>query len=174
MSRGYRVTWETASRTVRASDKLEIPVSLLEIMPAGEMLDLLRGELEADGWKRQRDGAMTIEVSEGATARLSPDGKTITLTLAGEKMVQGGGRSAEAAGAKAEEAAVGASKALEEKIGKALARLEPGVRERLQGAVQRTYVQALRRKAATLGEIESITTGTDADGTEEIVIKVRA
>jgi hypothetical protein len=58
-------------------------------------------------------------------------------------------------------------------VGERLARVEPDLRAALEAAVQRVYVEALKRKAASFGAVESCSESTDADGTHEVRIVVR-
>jgi hypothetical protein len=173
MSRGYRITWVAASRTVTTEDCVKISVSLLEILPGGEMLDLLRDELARDGWTRQDDGAMTTTVGE-AEVRLEPDGKTLTLRRETTQTVNVQGTSADDAAKRAADAAESATRIERGAIEAALTAAEPDVRARLNEAVQRVYLEALRKKAATLGQIESVRESTSPDGEYEVTIKVRA
>ena len=61
------------------------------------------------------------------------------------------------------------SRAAAEQLGAA----EADIRAALQAALQKVYVEALQRKAASLGQIESVHEGRGADGELELTIKVR-
>jgi hypothetical protein len=172
MSRGYRVTWVRTTRTVTASDRLELKLSLLEILPEDEMKELLRAELARDGWQTTPNGRTSTEM-DGTHVELAPDGKSVTVEAKGTRTVDGGGVTAQAAAAAAEQATPSAQNKLQKEITGRLARLEPDLRARVEQAVQRVYVEALKRKAATLGQVESLRETTLEDGTQEVTIKVR-
>jgi hypothetical protein len=171
MSRAYRVKWETASRTVRASDRLRVSLQLLGILDEAEMIALLRAELARDGWQEVDD---TVELElEGARVRLEPDGKAVTVELDAERTVSARADTKAAAAEKVREAADRAHDAVAEDATRRLTRLEPELRARLGEAVQRVYVEALQRKATQLGAVESVQESTSADGEYELVIKVK-
>lgn len=172
MSRGYQVTWETVTGAVTSGDTMHIKLSVLGVLSSDEMCGLLRDELARDGWTEAPDGTMTLEVGD-ATARVPPDGSEIAVTLTRTTQVQSGGVSRQAA----EEALAGAKARTEEALraesAKRLMKLEPDLRQRVNEALQRVYLEALRKKAASMGEIESVVEGLDADGAMEVTIKVR-
>jgi hypothetical protein len=166
MSRGYRLSWnQTATAIAKATDRTELGVALLGLLPEAEMQERLRAELESVGWKRQKDGSLTRSFGE-ATATLSPDAASIHLEISKERSQ----RVAQAVVAGATEAL---QKRLEKDLAVELTAQEGEMRAEVDAAVQRTYAGALKEKAARLGAIESVTEGRSADGDEEIVIKVR-
>lgn len=173
MSRGYRVVWETASRTVTASDHLKISVSLLGILPEEEMVELLREELSQDGWSREKDGAMERRKG-GVRARLEPEGKEISITAEEQERVSARSSSRDAAERTADKLAEQAEASLKERVTRTLTQAEPDIRARLGEAVQRVYVRALKKKAASLGQIESMKEENHPDGEFEMVIKIKA
>jgi hypothetical protein len=172
MSRGYRIQWATASRTVKSSDQITLQVGFLGILPEAEMRGLLRDELERDGWKGRSGGALATEI-DGIAVELDADGKTVTARAAGERVVEGRAETAAAAEQRAEGRVGQAERALTRELGQRLARAEPDLRAALEAAVQRVYVEALKRKAASFGAVESCSESTDADGTHEVRIVVR-
>jgi hypothetical protein len=167
MSRGYRISWgnQSATAVAKATDRTELGVALLGLLPEAEMQERLRAELESAGWKRQKDGSLTRSFGE-ATATLSPDATSIHLEISKETSR----RVAPAAVAGTTEAL---QKRLEKDLVLELTAQEGEMRAEVDAAVQRTYAGALKEKAARLGAIESVTEGRSADGNEEIVIKVR-
>ena len=50
---------------------------------------------------------------------------------------------------------------------------KPRVEEISAGGLQKVYVEALQRKAASLGQVESVHEGRGDDGELELTIKVR-
>lgn len=177
MSRGYRVrlpqpTWRDATTRVTSSDAMALDVGLLEILPEAAMVALLRERLAADGWSTAPDGAMTRSFGE-VEVELAADGRTITarVSVARELKVRASSEAEAAARlARATHSAEGTlSRVAAERLGAA----EADIRAALQGALQKVYVEALQRKAASLGQIESVHEGHGADGELELTIKVR-
>ncbi len=172
MSRGYVVNWVTVRNTVNAGDKVEIAVELLGIIAEGDMCALLRDELEQDGWKRQADGSMVLE-KDGVRAELDAEAKKVTVTLAKQREVLARGVSADDAKKALDNASTAAEEQLKKELVKELTRVEGDVREGVDKAIQRVYVQSLKKKAASLGTIEGIQESRREDGEYEITIRVR-
>lgn len=177
MSRGYRVVVEplsTANKHVSASDELCVDVSLLPILPPEEMHDILKAELEKDGWKQTADGGREKTIRPGLKATLAADGSTVTISMTAERDVGGSGRTEADAKAAAQKNAEAAAAAVKREATTALASAEADVRAALEKAIQKVYIDALEKKAKSMGQVESIERGTSADGSMEITIKVRA
>lgn len=172
MSRGYQIEWVSVRSSVQHGDRLDLDVGLLTILPEDQMRALLREELERDGWRREQDGSMSTEV-EGTKVTLSPDGKTVSATKTVDANVGARGtdkKNAEKELARAEEQ----TKAqLGEKVTKALAKVEGAVKPLVDAVVQRVYLEALKRKAASLGQLESVVETRGEGGELEVTIKVR-
>jgi hypothetical protein len=175
MSRGYRITWVTAAGQVSARDTLTVQLSLLGILPAGDMVSLLREELARDGWTPdpEEPGGFTRVVAPGLVARLAPDGGAVTVTAAERKNISATGDSQDSADRALSKAEAQARETLLAELGRRLAAVEPDLRERVGAALQRVYLEALRRKAASLGQVESVQEHTGPDGQLEVTIKVR-
>jgi len=177
MSRGYRVrlpepTWRNATTRVSSSDAMAMDVGLLEILPEAAMVALLRERLAEDGWSKGQDGRMTR--SFGAVeVELASDGRTITARASAAKDVKVRATSE----AEAADRLVRATRSAEGELSRAaaaqLGAAEADIRAALQGALQKVYVEALQRKAAALGQIESVHEGRGTDGELELTIKVR-
>lgn len=177
MSRGYRVVVEplsTANQHVSASDELCIDVSLLPILPPEVMHDLLKEELEKDGWKQTADGGREKTIRPGLVATLAADGSTVTISMTAERDVGGSGRSDAEAKEAAKKNASAAEAAVRREATTALASAEADVRAGLEKSIQKVYIDALEQKAKSMGQVESIERGQSADGSLEITIKVRA
>jgi hypothetical protein len=174
MSRAYRVEWVVVGRNVSTRDEVKMSVSLLGILPEGEMVALLRSELEQAGWTALPDGEMQRDGGkDGVSVRLAADGKTVTLSLKEQREVQARGTDKDSAKQNLESAGQSAEDQMKAQIGRKLAALEPDVRAELDTAVQRVYVGALKQKAASLGRVESVQETTGADGAYEVTIKVK-
>lgn len=172
MSRAYQVTWVRVASTVTSSDSLAMKLSLLGILPEGEMAALLRDELAREGWTRQADGTMSGAV-QGLDATLDAAATTVTVRASAEKDVKAQGTSDADAHKALSEAAVRARDELLADMGRRLSAVEPDLRATVGEAIQRVYVEALRRKAASMGEVESERQTRSADGEYEVTIKVR-
>lgn len=172
MSRGYQVTWETAIGAVTSGDAMRIKLCILGVLSNDEMCALLRDELARDGWTREADGTMRLTVA-GATATVPPDGSEIAVSLSGSAKVTASGTTKAQAEAALTRVKAQTEEALRNESARKLMKLEPELRQRVNDALQRVYLEALRKKAASMGEIESVVEGRDADGAMEVTIKVR-
>jgi hypothetical protein len=182
VSRGYRirmgaptwrqVTWRDASTKVESSDAISMDVGMLEILPEAAMVELLRARLAEDGWSKGQDGAMSRQFG-GVAVTLAPDGRTVTAraTAAREVKVRVQG-DADASGQLAR-ASTRAERELAQAVTQLLGAAEADIRAGLQAALQKVYVEALQRKAASMGQIESVHEGRGEGGELELTIKVR-
>jgi hypothetical protein len=172
MSRGYRVTMINVSRTVSASDSLKIQLSVLNILPEPEMAAILCEELEADGWKKNKDGTVSQSLG-GIDAALSADGKEVQLTSATATEVTARAQSQSSAEAALAQTAARTEESLKEQAMMRLTRAEPDVRAKLSEAIQRVYIKALKKKAESMGQVESVLESRNQDGEYEVTIKVK-
>lgn len=169
MSRGYRVRLPnvTAVQTATAQDHIELHIDMLPILSGDEMTALLRDTLEAAGWRREGDAL--VKSSEGSEIRLGPDGRTITLRARGAKEISARGVSKSEAKARAAQEAEAATAEIGRALAKRLERAEIDLRAELEQVLQEIYASALKQKAASMGEIESVEDGADG----ELTIKIR-
>lgn len=172
MSRGYVVNWVTVRNTINAGDKVEIDVELLGIIAEGDMNSLLQQELAQDGWKRESDGTMVLE-KDGVRAALDSECKKITVTLSKKREVMARGVSDQDAKNALSGVAAAAEEALKKELVKELTKVEGDVRAGVDKAIQRVYVEALKKKAASIGTIEGMQESRREDGEYEITIRVR-
>jgi hypothetical protein len=172
MSRGYVVNWVTVRNTINAGDKVEIDVELLGIIAEGDMNSLLQQELAQDGWKRESDGTMVLE-KDGVRAALDAECKKITVTLSKKREVMARGVSDQDAKNALSGVAAAAEEALKKELVKELTKVEGDVRAGVDKAIQRVYVEALKKKAASIGTIEGMQESRREDGEYEITIRVR-
>ena len=170
MSRGYRVSMEplkVAHTNVAASDELCIQVSLLPILGADRMRELVREALGAEGWTTTDDGGLGKAVAPGLTATLSADGTSVTVSMTAQRAVSGSAANAAEAERAAQHNAALATDEVRRVATMALAKAEGDVRASLDATIQRVYVAALEEKLQSMERSES------ADGTVEIVLKIR-
>lgn len=180
MSRGYRISYprpaarpvSNVSAHVETADACEMDVGLLDILPENEMLALLRERLKDDGWQPSGDGALSKKFGS-VTAELAADGRTITVRATAARDVAAKGSDDAQANARLAQAKKDAQRDLTRTVGTALASAEGDVRASVQTALQKVYVEALKRKAAALGEIEGMQETRGDNGELELTIKVR-
>jgi hypothetical protein len=173
MSRAYHVVWLQESQTVTSSDHLSMDVDMLDILPEPEMIALLKQELEKDGWKQNGDGSLTKNI-DGLKVTIDKDGKTVRAEQSKTETVTGRGTSKKAAKSDAKGRAAEAERALTAEVAKELMKKEPKIREAMQRALQKVYLEALEKKARQMGEVESILHNEGEDGQVEVVIKIKA
>jgi hypothetical protein len=177
MSRGYRVrvpepTWRNTTTRVEQSDALALDVGMLSILSEGEMTEMLRERLVEDGWSREGDGSLRRSFGD-VSVELAPDGRTVTARASAGKDVTVKATSEVEANDKLARAAKSAERELTRAAAERLGAAEADIRAALQAALQKVYVEALQRKAAAMGQIESVHEGRGDDGELELTIKVR-
>jgi hypothetical protein len=188
MSRAYRIrVRESVTKVVKARDGISTQLEVLEILPAEQMGELLAQELEKRGYER-RDGVLVRE-HDGVTVTVDPATGTVTVQAEGAEEVE---LEAEKEGNSYDEAGShgGVKRALQEAARKELeaqalreeARLQGAITDRLEGqlgdlrreldqAVNRVTAEALKRKAAQMGEIKELTEDPQS-GSLTIVVEV--
>jgi DNA anti-recombination protein RmuC len=189
MSRAYRIkVRESLRRVIRAKDHVSTQLELLEILPAEQMADLLTRELEGRGFKRT-DKELSRKAG-GVTVTIDPKTGTVTVqaevsqevSLESEKegwsYGEFGGGSKQTKKALQEEARKDLAKKAEQKVaqlqGEATDRLERllhDLRRELDKAVNRVTAEALKQKAAQLGQIKELTEDPQT-GSLTIVLEV--
>jgi hypothetical protein len=189
--------WVPVRRTVDLDDKvnvgdhIEVAVRLLPILDEGTLDGMVRESLEKHGWTRQPDGSMTRQFGD-VVATLPPGSSTIRLEVERSSEIKA---SATESGAVKEEEAEGPN-AVEEKARKkaeqqlqrareaaerahvkknneALEAAAEELRGQLEQVVNEVTRGALEQRASSLGQIESINEGRDADGRYEVSIVVK-
>jgi hypothetical protein len=189
MSRAYRIkVRESLKRVVRARDHVSTQLEVLEILPAREMAELLSQELQGRGFQQQ--GEELVRQRDGVTVRVDPRTGTVTIQaeasehvhLEGEKE----GRAYDDAGPDAKRVKKGLEEGLrkdlekqaQEHAGKLqsqvtdrLERQLADLRQELDQAVNRVTAEALKRKAAQMGQIKELTEDPQT-GSMTIVLEV--
>jgi hypothetical protein len=189
MSRAYRIrVRESVVKVVRAHDRINTQLEVLEILPANQMGELLAQELAKRGFERADD--VVVRAQDGVTVTVDPRTGTVTVQAEGAEEVEleaeKEGRSHDEAGAHAASVRKGlqeaARKELEEQAKREAARLQSQVTDRLEGAlgdlrreldqaVNRVTAEALKRKAAQMGQIKELTEDPQS-GSLTIVVEV--
>jgi hypothetical protein len=189
MSRAYRISVrETLNRVIRAEDHVSTQLELLEILPCEVMAELLRAELEKRGFRSE--GEELVREQDGVVVTIDPRTGTVTVhaeaeeevSLEGERIgyaADQGGRHAKQV---REDTRKELHKELEGKAGHKREKLQSQVTDRLEAqlgdirqelnqAVNRVTAEALKQKAAQLGQIKEMTEDPQS-GSMTIVLEV--
>ena len=190
MSRAYRVrVRESLSQVVRGEDSVGTTLEILEILPCEAMAELLAAELIKRGFE-EKDGRL-VRGGDGVIVEVDPASGEVTVRseLAEEYATEGelqgyGDEDHGEAGRKAAEAhlreqlrerlAAGAKRKEAEVRDRATARLEAGLqglKAELDQVVNRVTAEALKRKAAQIGQIKQMTEDPQ-EGSLTIVLEV--
>jgi hypothetical protein len=189
MSRAYRVAVrESVNRVIRAEDRVSTQLEILEVLPPEQMGALLSDELEKRGFKKE--GNVLVRREEGITITVDPAKGEVTVSAeaAEQTAVEGSreGRAYDDVGPHAkqvrenlrQELQRDLEKKLTEKTavlqGKVTDQLEKelgDLRQELDEVVNRVTAEALKRKAAQMGQIKEITEDPQA-GSLTIVVEV--
>lgn len=190
MSRAYRISVrESIRRVVRGSDRVMTQLELLNILPREQMAAQLAEELTARGFVEEegelvrRDGDVTIRIdaSDGTVVVESEVEKEFEIEAekvgwADEDFGRAGRRQAERRlreqlkqelESKAEKSSGQLDSAATDQLEAALGDL----RGELDGVVNRVTAEALKAKAAQLGEIKQLTEDAET-GNMTIVLEV--
>ena len=175
MSRAYRIrVSESLSRTLRAEDSVCTQLELLEVLPAEQMAELLRQELERRGF-RNEDGHL-VRQDDGVTTAIDPQTGSVTVSAGSERELelhgQREGLSYDDFGPGEKSLRRNLQQQLQQELEKqaeheqdklqqqATGRLEghlADLQKELNQAVNRVTAEALKRKAAQLGQIKELT-----------------
>jgi hypothetical protein len=172
MSRVYRIRIsETVTRTVHVKDGIERPIDLLGILPSDEMNELLRQQLETDGFNRQDNGSM-VKDQNGVIIEIDPGERKIQASVAqsqklsatvkqsqqswGESRKEAKEMALSTAKAEANDQIQLEEKRLQEQVTEQLTDALGEIQRQIDQAINRATGEALKRRAAQLGEIEEI------------------
>jgi hypothetical protein len=189
MSRAYRVSIsESQNRVVRAGDSVSTHLELIEVLPCDQMSALLAEELKKQGFE-EKDGKLVRKDKEVNIA-VDPETGEVTVSSEASQKVRleatREGSSYDRAGENAKkvkealkkEAQKDLDRQAEEKtsdlqtaVTDRLERHLGDVREELDQVVNRVTAEALKRKAAQLGQIKEITEDAE-NGSLTIVVEV--
>jgi hypothetical protein len=189
MSRSYRVSVrESTSKVIKAEDKVSTHLEVLEILGPEQMAGLLAAELAQHGFKEE-DGQMVRE-EDGVKIAVDTCSGTVTVSseasesakVEGERQ----GRAYDDIGPHASQVREGLrqelQKELEKKIQDKTSALQGKVTDRLEGklgdlqgeldqVVNKVTADALKIKAAQMGQIKEITEDPQS-GSMTIVVEV--
>lgn len=189
MSRAYRIkVKESLKRVVRAADRVSSQLEVLGILAPEQMGELLRQELLGRGFQEQ--GNKVARTQNGVTVSVDPQSGTVTVTselsdkvsLEGEKEARiytdvglGAEKTKKQLRADLREDLERQAREREADLQKqATDKLEAeleGLRRELDQAVNRVTAEALKQKAAQLGQIKEMTEDPQS-GSLTIVLEV--
>lgn len=190
MSRAYRIqVKESVTKVVRAEDHVSCDLELLEILPCEQTAELLAAELEKRGFVR--DGDLVRRNSGDITVTVELQSGSVTVSAEGTEKVQVEGTkegfSYEETGAREKtqaektlakslrkelhEKADSKQGELQKQVTDALEAKLHDVRVELENVVNRVTAEALKQRAAQLGQIKTITEDP-ASGSMTIVVEV--
>jgi len=174
MSRAYRIrVKERLSQDLSASDEVCADLEILEILPGNQMAELLKKELRARGFEEQ--GEELVRTKDGVTVTVDPQsGKVAVRAEKGEKIElesekEGWGyddvgpqgrhirkQLSEQAKAELERRSQAQQERLQGEATEQLEKVVGEIRQELNDAVNAVTREALKQKAAQLGQIKEI------------------
>jgi hypothetical protein len=189
MSRSYRVSVrECVNKVIKAEDRVSTELEILEILPPEQMAGLLADELEKGGYRRE--GNLLVKEEDGVVVSIDTEKGTVTISAEASETakVEGErqGRAYDDIGPHASQVREGLrqevkrdlEKKVEEKAGalqsKVTDKLEAqlgDLRQELDKVVNKVTAEALKRKAASLGQIKEMTEDPQS-GSLTIVVEV--
>ena len=175
MSRAYKIkVKESARRVLRARDQVSTQLELLEILPPERMAELLANELQKRGFKRQgtellrrmKDGIVVEVDTKTATVTVHAE-STHTVTLEGERQAWTEATRKTSQTAKRQVLRKQLLADLQRQTDEQKARLQKETTDRLEAglsdlrkeldqAINRVTAEALKEKAAQLGQIKEM------------------
>jgi hypothetical protein len=182
MSRAYRIAVkESLVRTVRVTDGVCSALELLPILAPKSMAELLGAELERRGFRRQgslaireKDGVeITVDLSAGSVTARATAEKEVTAELERSANVENREAGTEMLRARVQNELEAVVETERTRLGEeVLAKLERklvDLRAELDEVTSRVLAEALKVRAAEIGQIEQIVESPDG----EVTIKVR-
>jgi gamma-glutamyl:cysteine ligase YbdK (ATP-grasp superfamily) len=172
MSRAYRIRLsESLRRHIEVDDGICSSLELLDVLPREQMAGLLARELEAAGFE-EREGQWVRTDAEGVEVRVDPQEGTVNVAAASDKKVEISKtreirtyaehdvvtreRAREGLQAELESELEAERKALQAKVTAKLEGKLGDLRQELDKISNRVTAQALKQKAASLGEVQEI------------------
>ncbi|MFK8111362.1 MAG: hypothetical protein AB8B91_04150 [Rubripirellula sp.] len=189
MSRAYRVSVkESIRRVVCAEDHVSSQLEMLDILPADQMADLLAAELTKQGFEREGDTVVRVDGDTKITVDLPSGSVTVARASADEVEVSGerAGRFYDDAGPSSDSVKKDLAKKLvqelEENVSEREQELQKKVTDQLEAeladlrkeldqAANRATAEALKQKAAQIGQIKELTEDPET-GSMTIVVEV--
>lgn len=187
MSRAYRIrVSESVTRTVHISDGLEFKLELLDILSKERMQALLTAALEQDGFKPNAAGLWVREDTGGIETQVDPNDGAVQVRLGLDEELSGD-RSLEGR-VEEEQAERGrqrlqqrAKRLIDEELSEKEAEIRKQVTEKIERRLgdiragldrvsNRVVAEALKERAAQLGEIQEMSEDPESGS---LTIRVR-
>ena len=190
MSRSFRIAVrECVNRVIKAEDSVSTQLEILEVLPPEQMAGLLSDELKKIGFEEE-DGKLVRQECDGVIVMVDPTTGTVTVSAEGAETtkVDGelSGRAYDDVGPHAnqvrEQLRKELQKNLEKKVEDKTSELQGKITDKLEGeladlrqeldqVVNRVTADALKRKAASMGQIKEMTEDPQT-GSLTIVVEV--
>jgi hypothetical protein len=190
MSRSYRISVrESVNKVIKAEDRVSTQLEILEVLPPEQMAGLLSDELEKRGFERDGENMVRKE-KNGVVISVNVNTGTVTVSAEAEESAklegERAGRAYDDVGPHAREVRESLRKELqrdlEKKVEEKTSQLQGKITDKLEGslsdlrqeldeAVNRVTAEALKRKAASLGQIKEMTEDPQS-GSLTIVVEV--
>lgn len=189
MSRSYRISVrECVNKVIKAEDCISTELEILEILPPEQMAGLLADELEKGGYRRE--GNLLVKEEDGVVISVNTETGEVTISAeaAESTRVEGErhGRAYDDIGPHASQVREGLrqelQKDIEKKVEEKTSALQGKVTDQLEGklgdirqemdkVVNKVTAEALKRKAASMGQIKEMTEDPET-GSLTIVVEV--
>lgn len=188
MSRAYRIRIsESLRRHVKVGDGIQSKLEILEILPPEQTAGLLARELQAAGFEEREDGQWVRVDEDGVEVCVDPKTSTVTvsaqadeeLDLERERVISAWAendqisreRGQQALANELEGEAAKHERELQAKVTEVLEGKLGDLRKELDQISNRVTAQALKQKAASMGEIQEISEDPES-GSLTIRVKV--
>lgn len=192
MSRAYRISvQESLRRVIKAKDHVSTQLEVLEILPPEQMAELLAEELAKRGFVQRGNKLVRTHKETGITVEVEPDSAKVTVQAQAENKLELDAQGSaiydrdlgdKGAGSARDRARKQLRDGLAKTAAKKEAELQQQVTEKLEGSlidlrkeldqvVNRVTAEALKRKAAQLGQIKELTEDPQT-GSMTIVVEV--
>lgn len=189
MSRSYRISVrECVNRVIKAEDKISTTLEILEVLPPEQMSGLLADQLEKEGYRRE--GNLLVKEEDGVVISVDAESGEVTISsqasestkVEGERVGRAYDDVGPHAGQVRENLRQELQRDLEKKVGDKTQELQGKVTDKLEGklgdlrqeldkVVNRVTAEALKRKAASMGQVKEITED-EQTGSLTIVVEV--
>ncbi|MCA9698543.1 MAG: hypothetical protein KC431_13535, partial [Myxococcales bacterium] len=188
MSRAYRIRIsESLRRHIHVDDGIQSTLDILEILPREQTAKLLADELAGAGFEEQEDGHWVRVDEEGVVVLVDPMTSTVTVTAAASEKVDlererqvtawaendSATRDRERKNLKAEleTEADERAKDLQAEVTKKLEGKLDDLRQELDRISNKVTAEALKQKAASMGEVQEISEDPES-GSLTIRVKI--
>jgi len=154
MSRAYRIRIsESLRRHIKVDDGIQSKLEILEILPPEQTSALLERELQAAGFEKREDGQWVRVDEDGVEVRVEPKTGTVTVSAQADAELDRGRQSLLR---ELEGEAEQHEKDLQAQVTEALEGKLDDLRRELDQISNRVTAEALKQKAASMGEVQEV------------------